>query len=111
MIVKWPIDKIHNTNDNIGSKKKVTETKMHKKTLDLAKPFISITLLFLFFALFSAVLPGIEKKDNNDLTTTVTPGYVINTSYLLGCDYYNQGIKYSNNQQYDKALTCFRKAV
>ena len=79
--------------------------------LGFAKPFISIALLFLFFAVFSAVLPGIEKKDNNDLTTIVTQDYVINTRYLLGCDYYNQGVKYSNNQQYDNALTYFRKAV
>ena len=84
---------------------------MHKKMLDFAKPFISIASLFLFFAVFSAVLPGIEKKDSNDLTTTVTQGYVINARYLMGCDYYNQGVKYSNDQQYDKALTCFRKAV
>ena len=84
---------------------------MRKKMLDFAKMFISIALLFLFFAVFSAVLPGIEKKGNNDLTTTVTPGYVIDTRYLLGCDYYNQGVKHSNNQQYDKALVCFRKAV
>jgi len=51
---------------------------------DFAKPFILIALFFLFFAVFSAVLPGTEKKDSNDLTTTVTQGYVINTRYLMG---------------------------
>ena len=56
------IDKIHNTNDNIKSKEEVIETRMRKKTLDFAKPFISITLFFLFFAVFSALLMGIEKK-------------------------------------------------
>lgn len=106
-----PIDKIHNTDDNIKSKEEVIERNMRKKMLDFLKPFISITLLFLFFALFSTVLPGVEKKDITDLTKTATQGYVINTRYLLGCDYYNQGVKYSNNQQYDKALVCLRKAV
>ena len=75
------------------------------------KPLISISPLLIFFAFLPATLPGIEKKDNIDLTKTVTTGYVINARYLLGCDYYNQGIKYSNNQQYDNALACFRKAV
>ena len=86
---------------------------MRKKTVYFAKTFSLLASLFLFFAVFSAVLPGIEKKNSNNLTTTttVTQGYVINTRYLLGCDCYNQGVKYSNNQQYDKALACFRKAV
>ena len=75
------------------------------------KPLISISPLLIFFVLLPAALLGIEKKDNIDLTKTVTTGYVINARYLLGCDYYNQGIKYSNNQQYDNALACFRKAV
>jgi tetratricopeptide (TPR) repeat protein len=84
---------------------------MRKKILGPAKLLVLIASLFLFLAVFPAGLPGTEKKDSNDLTTTVTQGYVIDARYLMGCDYYNQGIKYSNNQQYDKALACFRKAV
>ncbi|MFH2069252.1 MAG: tetratricopeptide repeat protein [Candidatus Omnitrophota bacterium] len=84
---------------------------MRKKIPDFLKPLILITSLFLFFALFSTVLTGVESKNTTDLTKTITQGYVINTRYLLGCDYYNQGVKYSNNQQYDKALVSFRKAV
>ena len=75
------------------------------------KPLIVIAPLLMFFTLFTAALPGVETKDSADPTKTITKGYVINARYLLGCDYYNGGVKYSNNQQYDDALTCFRKAV
>lgn len=92
-------------------KEEIIARSMRKKIPDFLKPLILITSLFLFFALFSTVLTGVESKNTTDLTKTITQGYVINTRYLLGCDYYNQGVKYSNNQQYDKALVSFRKAV
>ena len=84
---------------------------MRKKINGILKPLISVVPLLIFFVLFTATLPGVEKKESADLTKTITQGYVINARYLLGCDYYNEGVKYSNNQQYNKALTCFRKAV
>ncbi len=84
---------------------------MRKKIHGILKPLVSVAPLLAFFALFTAPLPGVEKKDSADPTKTITQGYVINARYLLGCDYYNEGVKCSNNQQYNKALACFRKAV
>ncbi len=75
------------------------------------KPLVSSIPLLIFFIIFCATIRGVEKNESADLTKTITQGYVINTRYLMGCDYYNQGIKYSNNQQYTNALTCFRRAV